>query len=101
MDNILSFWLTQDNLQQQQRSGLFLKLDFEKAFYGIEQDFIWDSMTKLGIGEKYIQLVKGLTEGAQTSIHINGFFSRRRPAEPPQVFDSHHRQECPGPRVAN
>ncbi|KAL2610767.1 hypothetical protein R1flu_022459 [Riccia fluitans] len=89
MDNILSFWLTNDILIQQKRSGLFLKLDFEKAFDWVEHDYLWDTMNKLGFGELFIRLVQGLTEGAQTLIHINGTFSPR--------FDVLHgvRQGCP------
>ncbi|KAL2642711.1 hypothetical protein R1flu_010298 [Riccia fluitans] len=77
MDNILSFWLSNDNLTQQKRSGLFFKLDFEKAFDRVEHDFLWDTMSKLGLGDKFIRLVKGLTVGAQTMININGGFSPR------------------------
>ncbi|KAL2624299.1 hypothetical protein R1flu_008544 [Riccia fluitans] len=77
LDNILSFWLTNDKLIQQKRSRLFLKLDFEKAFNRVEHDFLWDTMTRLGLGAKFIQLVKGLTEGAQTLLNINGRFSSR------------------------
>ncbi|KAL2635946.1 hypothetical protein R1flu_007425 [Riccia fluitans] len=77
MDNILSFWLTNDNLTQQKRSDLFIKLDFEKAFDHVEHDFLWDTMSKLGLGDKFVRLVKGLTVGAQTMININGGFSPR------------------------
>ncbi|KAL2642718.1 hypothetical protein R1flu_010305 [Riccia fluitans] len=65
MDNILSFWLTNNNLIQQKKSGLFLKLDFEKAFDRVEHDFLWDTMSKLGLGDKFILLgrFKPLTFG--------------------------------------
>ncbi|KAL2610753.1 hypothetical protein R1flu_022445 [Riccia fluitans] len=77
LDNILSFWLTNDNLIQQRRSGLFLKLDFEKAFDRVEHEFLWDTMAKLGLGDQFINLVKGLTMGAQTLLNLHGGFPPR------------------------
>lgn len=71
-DNILSLWLTQDLAKQRRMEGVFIKLDFEKAFDRVDHDYLWDTMEALGLGDTFIALIKGLTIGATAAVHLNG-----------------------------
>lgn len=52
-----------------------LLLHFEKAFDQVDFDYIWAMLTTLGLGGKFLQLVKGLILRAHVKIHMNGRFS--------------------------
>lgn len=54
---------------------MFFKLDYEKAFDWVDHTFLWEALAKIGLGEKFIVLAKGLVLGATSKIHTNGMFS--------------------------
>lgn len=50
-------------------------MDFEKAFNGVDVDYIWATLTTLGLGGKFLQLVKSLLLQAHLKIFMNGHLS--------------------------
>jgi hypothetical protein len=54
---------------------LFLKLDFEKAFDRVNFDYLWQTMERMGLGGKFLQLVKGLVIGTKARVRVNGLYT--------------------------
>lgn len=81
LDNVLTLWMAQDAAKVTSSKGMFVKLDFEKAYDRVEHSYLWDTMEHCGLGEKFISLVKGLTVGASTAVHVNGAKTFRFPVE--------------------
>lgn len=81
LDNVLTLWMAQDAAKVTSSKGMFVKLDFEKAYDRVEHSYLWDTMEQCGLGEKFISLVKGLTVGASTAVHVNGAKTFRFPVE--------------------
>ncbi|OAE26838.1 hypothetical protein AXG93_1429s1030 [Marchantia polymorpha subsp. ruderalis] len=79
LDNVLALWMAQDAARTYKRQGMFVKLDFEKAYDRVEHNYLWDAMLKCGLGKGFITLVKGLTLGASTAVHVNGAKTYRFP----------------------
>ncbi|OAE26480.1 hypothetical protein AXG93_815s1430 [Marchantia polymorpha subsp. ruderalis] len=79
LDNVLALWMAQDAAKTIKRKGMFVKLDFEKAYDRVEHNYLWDTMNKCGLGQQFTALVKGLTLGASTAVHINGAKTYRFP----------------------
>ncbi|OAE26836.1 hypothetical protein AXG93_1429s1010 [Marchantia polymorpha subsp. ruderalis] len=79
LDNVLALWMAQDAAKTIKRKGMFVKLDFEKAYDRVEHNYLWDTMNKCGLGQQFTALVKGLTVGASTAVHINGAKTYRFP----------------------
>ncbi|KAF5376294.1 hypothetical protein D9615_008538 [Tricholomella constricta] len=57
------------------QNGLIVALDQEKAYDKIDHQYLWQTLTKFEIPEKFINTVKSLYENAETQIMINGFRS--------------------------
>lgn len=68
---------------------LFLKLDFEKAFDRVNFEYIWATLIAMGLGGKFLLLIKGLVLGGSVKIHVNGLFSEDI------ALDRGVRQGCP------
>lgn len=79
LDNVLTLWMAQDAARTRKHPGMFVKLDFEKAYDRVEHDYLWDTMAKCGLGQQFVALVKGLTLGASTAVHVNGAKTYRFP----------------------
>lgn len=58
---------------------LMLKLDFKKAFDCIEHPYIWAMLEKIGFGDTFLMLVKGLLAGEISKVHVNGWFTKEIP----------------------
>lgn len=54
--------------------ALYLKLDFKKAFDRVDFNYIWATLTTLGLGGKFFQLMQGVILGGSIKNHINGQF---------------------------
>lgn len=75
LENISMAWLMQDWVVHHILPTLFLKLDFKKAFNCMDHEYIWDVLTKLGLGGKFLTLVKGLLTHVGSKVHVNGHFT--------------------------
>jgi hypothetical protein len=67
LDYISIAYLVRGWAEESQIPILFLKLDFEKAFDRVDFDYLWQTLDKMGLGGKLLQLVKGLVIGARAS----------------------------------
>lgn len=50
------------------------EIGLSKTFDKVEHVYLWEAMEKLGLGEGFIKLLKGLVKGASYRIHMNGGF---------------------------
>jgi hypothetical protein len=75
LENISLAWLTLDWLNHRNEPALFLSLDFEKAFDRVEHAYLWETMSWLGLGGTFLQLVQGLICNATSKLHVNGMYS--------------------------
>jgi hypothetical protein len=67
LDNISVAYLVREWAEESQTPILFIKLEFEKAFDRVDFDYLWQTLDKMGLGGKLLQLVKGLVIGARAS----------------------------------
>jgi hypothetical protein len=56
-------------------NGVIVALDQEKAYDKIAHDYLWKVLEKFNIPIKFIETIKSLYKGAETSIMINGEIS--------------------------
>ncbi|CAM6097625.1 unnamed protein product [Calypogeia fissa] len=75
LENISTAWLTMDWIRAKRFSALFLKLDFEKGFDRVNHDYLWSTLSHMGLGRNFIRLVQSLLTDAYSRVHINGSFS--------------------------
>lgn len=54
------------------RSGLMLKLDYDKAYDRVSWDFLFEMLESRGFGPKWISWIKSLLFQSTFSVHING-----------------------------
>ncbi|OAE30170.1 hypothetical protein AXG93_4295s1250 [Marchantia polymorpha subsp. ruderalis] len=78
LDNVLSLWVAQDAARTYKHKSMFVKLDFEKAYDRVEHNYLWDAMSKCGLGLRFITLVKGLTLGTSMAVHMEQSFQAGR-----------------------
>lgn len=72
------------------RSKVFLTfVDVRKAYNSIPREAMWKALTKLGIPEALIKIVKSFHEGMSAQIILNG-----RPSEEDIKVDNGLRQGC-------
>ncbi|KAL3675236.1 hypothetical protein R1sor_025184 [Riccia sorocarpa] len=74
-DNILALHLAKEVAEKTNQESLFLKLDFVKAFDRVEHQFLRDTMSMMGFGDKFINLVFGLMNNGTAKVHVNGLFT--------------------------
>lgn len=65
-----------DRCEQEQLGGAIVCLDQEKAYNRTRHDFLWKSLSKLGIPEHFTRTVCNLYQGANTKVMINGVLGR-------------------------
>ncbi|OAE25859.1 hypothetical protein AXG93_2145s1580 [Marchantia polymorpha subsp. ruderalis] len=71
LDNVLTLWMAPDVAKTCRHQGMFVKLDFEKAYDKVEHNYLWDTMAKCELGQQFIALVKGLTLGVSMAMYVN------------------------------
>jgi len=58
--------------QRSQRSGVCLKVEFEKAYDSVRWSFMFDMLHRMGFHSKWVKWVKGCLESGTMSILVNG-----------------------------
>lgn len=74
-DNLLAYHLAEEFARLSKQRIAFLKVDFVKAFDRVDHTFIWDTMGAMGFNARFLHLIRGLVEGGNSKVHINGFFT--------------------------
>ncbi|KAL3698682.1 hypothetical protein R1sor_012758 [Riccia sorocarpa] len=75
-DNILSMKICQEWASWTSQEGIFVKIDFIKAYDRVDHAFLWGVLEKMGFNATFIDLVKGITLDAKSKVHINGSYSQ-------------------------
>lgn len=58
-----------------EKNGLIVALDQEKAYDKIDHAYLWQTLWKFKIPEKYIKTIQALYGSAETQIMVNGHLS--------------------------
>jgi len=61
-----------EDLRRGGRSGLCLKVDFEKAYDSVRWEFLYDMLQRMGFHSKWILWIRGCMESASVSVLVNG-----------------------------
>ncbi|XP_068474709.1 secreted RxLR effector protein 78-like [Phaseolus vulgaris] len=61
-----------EDLRRGGRSGLCLKVDFEKAYDSVRWDFLYDMLQRMGFHNRWILWIRGCMESASVSVLVNG-----------------------------
>lgn len=64
-----------DYLEKNQKGGLLVLLDFQKAFDSVEWEFMFQSLEKFNFGPKFIQWIKLLYKNPKACVKNNGWLS--------------------------
>jgi len=72
LDNVLVANEVVKELRRYKRSGLCLKVDYEKAYDSVRWDFLYHMLHKLGFHSRLIMWVKGCLESAMVFVLVNG-----------------------------
>jgi hypothetical protein len=60
------------NLHRNKEPGVIIKLDYEKAYDGVNLDFLFEILGTRDFGDKWIDWVKKIVLGGSISIMVNG-----------------------------
>ena len=75
-DNLILLCLVLEHFQNNEdKGGLLLQVDFEKAFDSVEHAFLFKTLESMGFGEYLINLVKIAFHGCFSYANVNGFLS--------------------------
>jgi len=72
LDSVLMANEALEDLKRGGKSGLCLKVDFEKAYDSVRWDFLYDMLYKLGFHNKWIMWMRGCMESSTVSVLVNG-----------------------------
>ena len=72
LDSVLMANEAVEELRKKGRSGLCLKVDFEKAYDSIRWEFLYDMLQRMGFHSLWILWIKGCLESATVSVLVNG-----------------------------
>ena len=72
LDSVLMANEVVEDLRKKGRSGISLKVDFEKAYDSVRWDFLYDMLHKLGFHSVWILWIRGCLESATVSVLVNG-----------------------------
>jgi len=61
-----------EEVRRNRKSGVFFKVDFEKAYDSVRWSFLFDMLNKMGFHAKWIKWVQGCLESATVSVLVNG-----------------------------
>ena len=71
LDSVLMANEVIEDLRRFGRSGLCLKVDFEKAYGSMRWDFLYDMLHRLSFHSKCIKWIRGCMESATVSVLVN------------------------------
>ncbi len=72
LDNVFLVNEAIEDLRRSGRSGLCLKVDFEKAYDSVSWVFLYDMLQRLGFHNKWITWIRGCMESTTVSVLVNG-----------------------------
>ncbi|XP_071739440.1 uncharacterized protein [Rutidosis leptorrhynchoides] len=72
LDGVLVTLETLDDLKAKKKKSFIFKVDFEKAFYCIEWNFLTDIMTFMSFGIKWIKWIQSCLTSTSISVLVNG-----------------------------
>ena len=72
LDSILVANETVDYLKKEKKSGILVKVDFEKTYYSVDWKFLYYMMKRLGFNGKWIKWIKACMESATVLVLVNG-----------------------------
>jgi len=61
-----------EDLRRKGRSGLCLKVDFEKAYDSVRWEYMYDMLDRMGFHNTWIKWTRGCMELATVSVPVNG-----------------------------
>jgi len=72
LDSVLVANEVVEDLRRRGRSGLCLKVDFEKAYDSVRWEFLYDMLYKMSFHSKWVMWMRGCMESATVSVLVNG-----------------------------
>jgi len=72
LDSVLMANEVVEDIRRRGRSGLCLKVDFEKAYDSVRREFLYDILQRMGFHHRGIIWIRGCLESATISILVNG-----------------------------
>jgi len=72
LDSVIMANEAVEDLRRNGRSGLCLKVDFEKAYDSVRWDFLYDMLQRMSFHSKWISWIRGCMESATVSVLVNG-----------------------------
>ena len=72
LDSVLTANEVLEELRIRRRSGLCLKVDFEKAYDSVRWEFLYDMLSRMGFHSLWISWIKGCMDSATVSLLVNG-----------------------------
>jgi len=72
LDSVLVVNEVMDDLKRRRKSGVIVKLDFEKAYDSVSWEFLFYMMRRLGFCGKWIQWIRACLESATISVLVKG-----------------------------
>jgi len=72
LDSVLLTNEMVEDLKRGGKSGLCLKVDFEKAYDSVRWEFLYDMLQKLGFHKRWIMWIQGCLESATVSVLVIG-----------------------------
>jgi len=72
LDSVLMANEVVEDLRRRERSGICLKVDFEKAYDSVRWEFMYDMLYKMGFHWKWVMWIRGCMESASVSVLVNG-----------------------------
>jgi len=72
IDSVLMANEVVEDIRRRGRSGLCLKVDFEKAYDSVRWEFLYDMLQRMGFHHRWVMWIRGCLESASISVLVNG-----------------------------